>query len=189
MKGVGAGGRLGDANRRQRNNFGTPWQESRGRLRGGGDFEIPSCSRSWREGGEQVGKSEFWGGDRRRPCGQITSCGRRRCWNEDGERPGGWINSCGRYGGIQSIRGGGVVVHNNMRQCLRLEQSLAEAWNPTTTKFGHIDWSGDRLTYTTNYGDFLYFGLFHSNSFIMLVCYLVLEKKNSSIFTRCLLHE
>ena len=39
-KGVGAGGRLSGAKRRQRNNFGPLWKESHRRLRGGGDVEI-----------------------------------------------------------------------------------------------------------------------------------------------------
>ena len=70
MKGVGAGGRLGYAKRRHRNNFGPPWQESSGRtIRGGGYLERSSRSRSQREVGWQVGKSECWDGDVRHPGG------------------------------------------------------------------------------------------------------------------------
>ena len=37
-----AGGRIGGAKRRERNNFGSPWKESHGKLRGGGDRERES---------------------------------------------------------------------------------------------------------------------------------------------------
>ena len=47
--GVGAGGKLGGANSRQRNNFGPPWQESYGMLGGGGDRERDSRSNRQRE--------------------------------------------------------------------------------------------------------------------------------------------
>ena len=43
---VDTGGRLGGAKRRKINNFGPHWQEFRGKLRGGGDWERASCSRS-----------------------------------------------------------------------------------------------------------------------------------------------
>ena len=56
IKGVVSGGRLGAAKRRHRNNFGPPWQESRGRLRGEAYLErtSPSTSRGGGGGG--------WGG-------------------------------------------------------------------------------------------------------------------------------
>ena len=46
----------------------------------------------------EVGKSEFWDGDERRPGGRMTWCSRRRCRDGDGRRPGGRMNSCGSYG-------------------------------------------------------------------------------------------
>ena len=55
-KGLDSVGRLGGAKRQQINNSGTPWQESRGRIRGGGDWDRTSCSRTRRETGGQVGK-------------------------------------------------------------------------------------------------------------------------------------
>ena len=58
MQGVGARERLSGSNRRHRNNFGSPWQESRERLIGGGHMERVSHSRIWREVGGQVGKLE-----------------------------------------------------------------------------------------------------------------------------------
>ena len=68
-RGVDAGGRLGGAKRRQRNNFGTPRQESCGKLRGGGDWARESHSRSQREVVLQDGKSERWDEDGRLPGG------------------------------------------------------------------------------------------------------------------------
>ena len=63
----------------------------------------------------------------------MTLCGRWRCWDRDGEPPVGRMNLCGSYNGKYSIRGGGVGVHTNKRQCLILEKFLTEAWNPTTS--------------------------------------------------------
>ena len=63
----------------------------------------------------------------------MTLCGRRRLWDGDMGQPGGRINLCGIYGGDYSSRGGGVVVYNNKLHSLILEQSLNEAWNPTTS--------------------------------------------------------
>ena len=56
-KGVGEVGRLGSDKRRQRNNFGTPWQESHRKLTGEGDWERASRSRNQREVVLQDGKS------------------------------------------------------------------------------------------------------------------------------------
>ena len=99
MKGVYAGGRIGGAKRRHRNNFKTPWQESLRRLRGDGYLERKPRSRNQREVGWQDGKSECWGGYRRRPGGRMISCGRQRCWEGDKGRPGGRMKSFGSYGG------------------------------------------------------------------------------------------
>ena len=63
----------------------------------------------------------------------MTSCGRQRFWDGDEGRPGERMNSCGRYGGYYSSKGGGLGLHNNKWQSLRLEQSLTEDWNPTTS--------------------------------------------------------
>ena len=57
MKEVDAGGRLGGTNKRLINNFGLPWKKARGSLRGGGDLERASCSRSRRGVGWKDGKS------------------------------------------------------------------------------------------------------------------------------------
>ena len=62
-------------------------------------MERTSRSRSPREGGGGVGKSEFWYEDRRRLGRRITLCGRRRCWDVDMGRPCGRMKSCGSYGG------------------------------------------------------------------------------------------
>ena len=43
------------------------------------------------------------------------------------------MNLCGSYGGEYISRDDGVVVHNNKRQYLRLEQYLTEAWKPITS--------------------------------------------------------
>ena len=93
-----AGGRLGGAKRRQRNNFGPPWK-SRGRLRGGGARKRTPCSRN--RGGEvgRVGNLTCWDRDGRRPGWRMTLCGRQRCWVGDGGRPGWRMNSCGIYVG------------------------------------------------------------------------------------------
>ena len=96
---VDAGGRICGNKRRQRNNFGPPWKESIGRIRGGGDLERASHIRIQREVGWKDGNSECWDGDRIFPGGRMTSCGRRRCWDGEGGRPGGRMNSCGSYGG------------------------------------------------------------------------------------------
>ena len=44
-EGVDAGGKIGGAKRRQRNIFGSPWLESRGKLREGGDWDRALISR------------------------------------------------------------------------------------------------------------------------------------------------
>ena len=64
-----------------------------------------SRSRNRRGGGGRVGNSECWDGDRRRPVGRMTLCGRRIFWVGDRGRPGGNINLCGIYGGDYSSRG------------------------------------------------------------------------------------
>ena len=97
-KGVDTGGRLGGANRRQINNFGPPWQDSRGKLIGWVNWDRVACSRSQREVVFQIGKSECWYGDGIRPCGRMTLCGRRRFWYRYGWCPGGRMNLCGSYG-------------------------------------------------------------------------------------------
>ena len=79
-RGVEVGGRLGGAKRQHRNKFGVPWQESCGKLRGGGDWGRASNSRSQREVVFQIGKSECWDGYGRLPVGIITSCCRRIYW-------------------------------------------------------------------------------------------------------------
>ena len=56
IKGVVSGGRLGAAKRRHRNNFGPPWQESRGRLRGEAYLERTSPSTSRGGGGGGAGE-------------------------------------------------------------------------------------------------------------------------------------
>ena len=48
---------IGGAKRRQRNNFGAPWQEYLRRIRGGLAMERNSCGRNRRVGGVRVGKS------------------------------------------------------------------------------------------------------------------------------------
>ena len=53
----------------------------------------------------------------------MTSCVGQRCWVGDGGRPGGHMKSCVSYGGESSSRIGGVEVHNNNRQSLKLEQT------------------------------------------------------------------
>ena len=88
-RGVDAGGGLGSAKRRYRNNLGPLWQESRGKLRGGGDWERASHSRSHREVVFQDRKLECWDGYRRQPGGRMNLCGRRRCWDGDRGHPGG----------------------------------------------------------------------------------------------------
>ena len=52
----GYAGTEGGAKKLHRKNFGPPWKESSGRLRGEGDLEIASCSRIQREVGWQDGK-------------------------------------------------------------------------------------------------------------------------------------
>ena len=69
MRGMDAGGRFGGTKRQQRNDFGPPLQESRGKLRGRGDWEGASHSRIQREVVLQDGKSEFWDRDGRCPGG------------------------------------------------------------------------------------------------------------------------
>ena len=79
-----ARGGIGDTKRRHRNNFGSPCQEYRGKLRGGrGDWERTSRSRSQREVVLQNGKSECWDGDRIHLGGQMTLCVKPRFWDRD----------------------------------------------------------------------------------------------------------
>ena len=94
-KGVGAGGRLGGAKRQQRNNFGPPWQESRRRLKWGGVLRRMPRSSIWRNVGGQVGKLEWWDGDRRCPGERMKFCGMHTCWDRDRGRLGGRMNSSG----------------------------------------------------------------------------------------------
>ena len=63
------GGRLDVAKRQQRNNFGPPWKESCRNLRGGGNWERASHSRSQRDVVLKDGKPEFWDRDGRNPGG------------------------------------------------------------------------------------------------------------------------
>ena len=58
------------------------------------------------------------------------------------------MTSCNSYDGDYSSRGNGVEVNNNKRQSLRLNQSLTEACNSTTSYFGHITQSSGRLIHT-----------------------------------------
>ena len=82
-----------------RNNFGPPWKESRGNLRGGGYWERAPCIRSQREVVLQNRNSEFWDEDGRCPVGRMTSCGRWGFWYGESWRSGGRTNLCGSYGG------------------------------------------------------------------------------------------
>ena len=84
IRGVDARGRLGGSKRRHINNFRKPWQESHGKLRGGGNWERDSRSRIHIEVVLQIGKSEFWDGYRRWSGARMTFCGRQRC--QDGDR-------------------------------------------------------------------------------------------------------
>ena len=97
MKGEGAEGRLGGEKSNQRNNFGPPWK-SRRRPRGRGLVGRMRYSRIQIIEGGRVGKSAYWDGDKRRPGGKITSCGRRRGWFGDEVCPGRRMNLCGIYG-------------------------------------------------------------------------------------------
>ena len=89
---------VGGNKRHQRNNFGTPCQFCR-RLIGRVAARRMACSRNRSREGGRVGKSECWDGDKRRPGGKMTLCGRRICWVREEGRPGGRMNLCVSYGG------------------------------------------------------------------------------------------
>ena len=65
-------------------------------------------SRNRREEGGPIGNLTCWDRDKRRPGGQMTSCGRWRFWIGDGRCPGGRMKLCGRYGRDKSSRNGKV---------------------------------------------------------------------------------